>query len=410
MRILHLLYNSLPDVRGASIRSHQILRYQQQIGLDVYPISSPFQQSTDKNEFSEKIDGIIYFRSYVSGQYDFLNTKKQLSKRLNKILPFFVFLRSVFRLAKQSNVDLIHAHSTFFCGFTGLIISRLLHKPFVYEVRSDWVRGMIESGAFSEKSILAIVYTSLESFVIKNADHVVIIGNNLKDFVLRSGRRDLEKVTVIYNCVDLSEMSTIVHHTSRSATSSGSIVFGFIGTLYRYEGVDDLIKVFCLLKKTYENIKLVIVGGGECFFSLTEMAEKLGVEVNFVGEVPHHEIAKFYNYIDVIVLPRKRTKTTEQVTPLKPLEAMGFKKTVLASDVGGLKEIVNELNGLIFHADDCDDLYLKMEMLIRNPRLVNDLALKGYAWVVDNRNWNREIYKYQEVYRSLLAKKNKLYE
>src|SRR5262249_35233772 len=79
------------------------------------------------------------------------------------------------------------------------------------------------------------------------------------------------------------------------------------------------------------------------------LAEPLGSTVVFAGRVPHAEIRRLYSLIDVFVCPRRRMRLTELVTPLKPLEAMAMGKPVLASDVGGLKELVShETTGLLF--------------------------------------------------------------
>ena len=66
----------------------------------------------------------------------------------------------------------------------------------------------------------------------------------------------------------------------------------------------------------------------------------LGDRVTFVGRVHHSEVSRYYRLIDVLVFPRKKMRLTDLVTPLKPLEAMAQSLPVLASDVGGHRELI----------------------------------------------------------------------
>ncbi|NQT33529.1 MAG: glycosyltransferase [Candidatus Omnitrophica bacterium] len=401
MKVLHLLYQSLPDVRGASIRSHQILKYQKKTGIDVIPVTSPFQEPAYPGARMDEIDGVAYYRTYLKGDYEFAKTKKRLRKRLRKILPIIHYYREAKNYLVNNDIDVIHAHSVFFCGLTGLLLSKRFGIPLVYEVRSNWISGMIENGAFKERSPISKVYTFFENLVIRKANEVVIIGENLREYIRDAGRKNTDSLTVVYNCVDLEETKRLSCGFEQKERSLGKIVFGFIGNLYRYEGLDDLIKVFLRVKAEYPNVSLMIVGGGEEMEGLKKAA-KGNEGIVFTGKVTRGEIAKYYREIDVIILPRKDLKVTNQVTPLKPLEAMGFKKAILASDVAGICEIIKGENGILFKAGSYDDLYNKMEQLIDNPDLIESLGENGFTWVSENRNWDVEILKYKKLYERLL--------
>jgi glycosyltransferase involved in cell wall biosynthesis len=264
---------------------------------------------------------------------------------------------------------------------------------------------MIECGAFSEKSFLSRLYYLLESFIIKRASEIVIIGKNLREYIRSMGRTKIEKCPVIYNCVDLEECEKLLSDIGvDNNIDNKHVTFGYIGSLYNFEGLDDLIRVFSKIKAKYSNCELIIVGSGECLSDLKKLADDLFVEVTFTGRIERERIGEYYNKIDVIVLPRKDLIVTNQVTPLKPLEAMGFKKAVIGSNVGGMQEIIDGSNGVLYRAGDNKDLYKKMEQFIINPSLINDFGRIGNKWVSQHRNWLVEISKYTRLYERILKK------
>ena len=101
-------------------------------------------------------------------------------------------------------------------------------------------------------------------------------------------------------------------------------MIGYIGSLYGYEGVDLLIEAMALMREVQPELVLLIVGGGPEEEPLKNRIRDLGLQDRAlaVGAVPHADIARFYSVVDLLVYPRRRTRLTELVTPLKPLEAM----------------------------------------------------------------------------------------
>ena len=76
-------------------------------------------------------------------------------------------------------------------------------------------------------------------------------------------------------------------------------------------------------------------------------------QVIFTGRVPHAEVQRYYDLIDVLAYPRQPMRLTELVTPLKPLEAMAQGRLFVASDVGGHRELIRDgETGTLFQAGD----------------------------------------------------------
>ena len=132
-------------------------------------------------------------------------------------------------------------------------------------------------------------------------------------------------------------------------------VFGFFGSLYRYEGVAWLIRAAAELYSRGNRFKVLIIGSGEDEKAICNAIRECGAAgyVRTINHVPHDEIRRYYSVVDVMVFPRLSVRLTELVTPLKPLEAMSLKKAVLASSVGGHRDFVeHEGTGLLFRPED----------------------------------------------------------
>src|SRR6185295_7409878 len=118
---------------------------------------------------------------------------------------------------------------------------------------------------------------------------------------------------------------------------------------------DDLIAAMPLLLARRHKAQLLLVGGGPMEEALRAQAAASPVSdrIRFVGRVPHDEVELYYALIDILAYPRKAMRLTELVTPLKPLEAMAQRKLVVASNVGGHRELIEDgVTGTLFPAGD----------------------------------------------------------
>ena len=116
--------------------------------------------------------------------------------------------------------------------------------------------------------------------------------------------------------------------------------------------------------------ELLIIGSGEEETAIGNAIREYGAAgyVHIIERVPHEEIRRYYSVVDVMVFPRLSVRLTEMVTPLKPLEAMSLKKAVLASNVGGHRELVeHDDTGLLFRPEDVADFCFQAERLICRP-------------------------------------------
>ena len=116
---------------------------------------------------------------------------------------------------------------------------------------------------------------------------------------------------------------------------------------------------------------MLLVGGGpqEAALSAQVAARGLGDRVVFTGRVPHGDVQRYYDLIDVLAYPRRQMRLTDLVTPLKPLEAMAQGRMFVASDVGGHRELVRHgETGFLCKAGDANALAQALESVLADDR------------------------------------------
>jgi glycosyltransferase involved in cell wall biosynthesis len=121
--------------------------------------------------------------------------------------------------------------------------------------------------------------------------------------------------------------------------------------------------------------------------------------------VPHDQVQRYYNLINVLVYPRLQMRLTDLVTPLKPLEAMAQGRLIVASDVGGHRELIQDgKTGVLFEAGNPHALTDKVRSLLQAPESWATLQQTAREFVEKERNWPRSVARYQDIYRRIACR------
>lgn len=394
MKILHVLDHSLPYFSGYSFRSNYILRAQQQLGLEVFAITSPkHEQFTDK---IETIEGVEYHRT----EWPPFSTL-QAVPMAKQIVTVATLAKEVKRLAVELNAQVIHAHSPSLCGLAAAKAATVLKLPIVYELRYYEEDAAVDRGKTRQNSLRYRLGQRLEQQALEQADAVITISHGLRDDLIYRGISP-DKIFEVPNGVDTETFSPtkpdeklIIQYGLQN-----QLVIGFIGSFYFYEGLDVLIDAATILLAHRLDVKLLLVGEGEADAMLrTRIPESLRDHFVFTGNVPHDEVRRYYSVMDILVYPRKRSRLTELTTPLKPLEAMAMEKVVVASDVGGLRELLDNGNaGYLVEADNAEALAQRLLQLAEDEDERHATANQARAFVVQERDWQHIAERYFAAY------------
>ena len=398
MRILHVLDHSIPLHSGYTFRTAALLREQRALGWETFHLTSPKQGPTDTA--LQAVDDLSFYRTPVVrgvlsnlpvlGQWELMG---QLTRRLREV-------------AREVRPDIIHAHSPVLNALPAIRVGRELGIPVVYEIRAFWEDAAVDHGTTREGSARYRLTRALETRAIRMADHVFTICEGLRSDIAGRGINPA-KVTVIPNAVDTHSFQASQAPDpalKHSLALDGKVVLGFVGSFYAYEGLDLLIDSLPAILQANPAVALLLVGGGPEEARLREQVARLGLQshVVFSGRVPHKEVSRYYDLIDVLAYPRHSMRLTELVTPLKPLEAMAQHKLFVASSVGGHRELIEHMKtGVLFKADDKQALTQAVLDLLARPQIWPQLKANGRAFVESVRNWRNSVANYKPVYERL---------
>jgi PEP-CTERM/exosortase A-associated glycosyltransferase len=399
-RILHVLDHSLPLHSGYVFRTIAILREQAALGWQTFQLTTPRHGMALKTATpgEETVDGWQFYRTPaprgpwrhapVLGEFaEMAATSRRIGDLIDRLKP-----------------DIVHAHSPVLNALPALWAARQRAVPVVYELRALWEDAAVDHGTTTEGSLRYRASRAVETFALRRADAVTTICEGLRGEIAGRGI-DASRVTVIPNAVDIRRFA--IAGTPDPALRArlgldGATVLGFIGSFYAYEGIDLLLDATARLAATQPALKVLLVGGGSHEPALRERVTALGLEarVVFAGRVPNADVPRYYDLIDALVYPRRSMRLTELVTPLKPLEAMAQGRMVVASDVGGHRELVADgETGHLFAAGDAGALAGVLGRILGARDAWPAMRARARAFVERERSWDRSVARYRDVYR-----------
>lgn len=396
-RVLHVLDHSLPLHSGYTFRTRAILKAQAAAGIEVRAITGVRHVAPGPNP--EEADELLFHRTP--------GTASGLPG-LREWREIGMLAAAIGKVCDEWRPDILHAHSPALCGQAAARVAKARGIPFVYEIRAFWEDAAVGNGAGREGSVKYQLTRALENHVVGTADAVVTICAGLRGDLIARGIAP-ERISIAPNGVDLTLFGEPVTRDPALAAELGlgdGPVIGFIGSFYDYEGLDDLIAAMPGLIARQPDARLLLVGGGPCEDALRAQAaaSPAAAMIRFVGRVPHHEVERYYALTDVLAYPRKASRLTELVTPLKPLEAMAQDKLVAASSVGGHRELITDgVTGTLFAPDDPTACAAALAGLLADSSTWDERRAAGHAHVAANHDWARNVERYRGVYQKLLG-------
>jgi len=401
MRILHIVDHSIPLQSGYTFRSSAIFRQQKALGWDTFHLTGPKHALVSPdNPPRELVDELLFYRTQPERGF---SARLPVVNQLAVIRALKRRLREVVRLAEP---DILHAHSPALNGVATMIVGKQLNIPCVYEVRGFWEDAAVSHGTSREGGLRYRLTRGMETWVLRRADAVTCICQGIKGDLVERGIPE-QRITIIPNAVDPDRFRASPRRDLELDSElglSGKPVLGFVGSFYAYEGLSLLLDAMPLILERNPDTCVLLVGGGQQADNLRAQAKSISIEdrVIFTGRVPHDQVARYYSLIDILCYPRVPMRVTELITPLKPLEAMAQQKPVIASNVGGHRELIRDgKTGTLFKAGDAGDLASKVISLFDNRQDWPQMLTAARQFVERERSWARSIAGYGPVYERL---------
>ena len=401
LKILHILDHSLPLYSGYTFRSQSILKAQIERGWTPIAVTSAKHEENWRGAIEEKesIGGVTYYRT---GPVPMISLPLRRELRIMSVL-----YRRIRAIVDVERPDILHAHSPVLNALPALLAGRRLGIPVVYEVRALWEDAAVDHGTYAPGSWKYNAVRRLETWACRQADHLAVLCQGIKEEMVKR-HVPATRITVVPNAINPEEfVPNGQDGVYRDQRLEGKRVIGFIGSFYRYEGLDLLIHAMAQLAATRSDVVLLLVGAGEVEDELKAQVKQFNLDkvVLMPGKLGHDEVYKVYAIADVLVYPRHSIRLTEMVTPLKPLEAMAMGRAVVASDIGGHRELIRHgSTGLLVAPESPSELAGAINRILDDSALRERLGRQAASWVREERCWDKVAGLYREVYRTALKK------
>ena len=232
----------------------------------------------------------------------------------------------------------------------------------------------------------------------------------IKKYILSKGYiQNHKKVRVIPSGVSLNYYKSDGIQNKEKIRENRYLLY--VGRIVYYKGLNTLIDAFKRVLSNYKTLKLILIGSTEInekyFKKLKEKIEIDGLEkhIIFKGSVPHNDVYHYLKNAEVLILPSiKGIYSIEEGLPNVILEAFKMKCPVIASNIGGINEIIKDKEtGLLIEPSNTTQLVNKILLLLKNDDLRGKIIKNARQYLLQNRNINTIYKEYLKIYKKLTS-------
>ncbi len=314
----------------------------------------------------------------------------------------------IVKLHQKQRFDLVHAAFLMPPGFLGAVVAAEIERPFIASVRgSDW-----------EVLRYSIQHLANLRWVLERADYVTSVSSELMQKMRRTV--SIKAGKVIPNVFDVSIFDVralpeitgehnnrlqVLTETFLRMKSQGGTVIGTAGFLRPIKGFHILLQAFGEIVKVYPDSYLLVVGqfAQESYKrDMLQQISDLGIKrhIVFTGYIPHREVMAWMREMDIFAFP-----SLHEGSPNALLEAMACELPIVASQVGGILDIVEDNRDcLLVASGDANMLSQKLQLLLEDTELRKRLGKTAKHKVENQFSPTQETAQWLDIYNRVLNK------
>ena len=287
----------------------------------------------------------------------------------------------------ERRADVVVATSPqFFCGWAGVLVSKVRRVPFVLEIRDLWPESIAAVGAIRSRMAIALL-AKLELAMYRSARRIVTVGEGYRRRLVERGA-DGARVAVVMNGVD-GELFSPRDRDERLAERvgvAGRFVVAYCGVIGMAHGLEVVLRAASLLRETSDGRQVVflLVGDGASLDDLKAMADRDGLDnVVFTGNVAKACVPGLIALSDVCLVHLRASDTFTAVMPSKIFEAAAMAKPVILGVRGFAAEFVGTAGcGVCIEPENEHELVDAVLRLATDAPLREELGRAGREYVV----------------------------
>ncbi|OHB74697.1 MAG: hypothetical protein A2Z25_19000 [Planctomycetes bacterium RBG_16_55_9] len=415
MKILFLTHYFPPESNAPASRVHEMTKRWVKDGNEVTVITG----------VPNCPDGVVHkgYRNRIRRQVEMVDGIRVIrvwtyiaanEGTLRRILNFVSFMLSavwVGLFLKKHDV-LIATSPQFFCGWAGVLLSRLRKMPFILEIRDLWPESIAAVGAMSNGRVIRFL-EKLEKRMYAAATHIVTVGEGYKRRIVAKGI-DSNKISIITNGVDTEIFypRNVDENVRKRHNLDHQFVCAYVGTLGMACGLNVVVRAGRILKERgRKEIKLMLIGEGAIRHELESDVRRYNLDnVIFTGRLPRDSIPGYLASVDACLVHLKRTDLFKTVLPSKIFEAAAMERPIVLGVEGDAAELVNDASaGICIEPENAEELVAAVLKLAQDDALRERYGHAGRAYVKRYFDRNTLANNYLDLIHLLLARHSREY-
>ncbi len=307
----------------------------------------------------------------------------RLPRIKTRFIGGLIFWTDIIRALRKIKPDIVHAQSLI-SGMPALLSNKLLKTPYVIYGRGSDV-------------YLPDWFTKLTAkTILKNASAVIALTEHMKAAMQAIYSRD---IVVVPNGINLREDTG-----GQSERGNPGKRILFVGRLHPVKGTRHLLGAMSIVHRDMPEAKLILVGDGEERENLESLTDSLGIRecVEFAGKVPHERIQDCMNQAEVFVHP-----SLSEGFPVTIIEAMACGLPIVATNVGGIPNIVEEgVNGYLVNAKSPDEMAERILFLLQNDEMRERMSANNRE-KAELFTWDKIAIRVEDEYQQVITRRIK---
>jgi len=331
------------------------------------------------------------------------NVKIQPLVELHREISPIRDLRAIVRLAqliRRERPTILHTH-TAKAGAVGRIaalLARDARPPIVVHT----FHGHVLRGYFG--SVMSFAFRTLERLLARATTSLIAVSPEVRDDLVALHVAPASKFTVVRLGIDLAQRvdndDAQRHETRRQmGLREDAFVIGWVGRMTAVKNTDSVVRALQQLVERGIDAYAVLVGDGPDRDHLERYARDLGVIKRCLFLGYQEDVARFYDAMDVLLLP-----SINEGTPVSVIEALAAGRPAVATRVGGIPDVVRDgVDGFLVDLGDADALADRLADLAADPIRRAEMGASGRARVFERYAVERLVDDVDKLYRLLLA-------
>jgi glycosyltransferase involved in cell wall biosynthesis len=323
--------------------------------------------------------------------------------KLNRLFIMARYLLAQYRHSvkegRRFRPHIVHGHWAIPTGPALIAAARTLKVPSVITLHGgDVYVNVAEGYDFPTRWYVRPVL----AWTLRRASALTAISEDCREHALNAGAYE-SSISVVMNGADLRRFSPAPPDAGEDRSFGPRMIFA-CRQLFPRKGIRFLIEAVAKLRPKYPDISLIIAGDGFERPVLEKLAQDRGLadRTQFLGWVANKNLPQYFRSCAVSVIP-----SLEEGFGIPAAEAMGCDAPVVASDAGGLPEVVEDgVTGFVVPKGDTDALTDAIDRLLADAELRSKMGKAGRARALARFDWDRTVEQFSRVYERVISGKN----